>query len=185
MMVSRKGLIIVLLLLLFLESRASYGFIGVGITYGKDFRMSGEFSSFSPYTLRVPVYITRGFRVEPEFGYYYMRKRIYLSDSSEYLRSSEEDYFRVGLGIQPLVNLEDVSIYPGVEMEIQLPVEDSEGEGILPLMYGTLLIGSEYYFIEKLSIGGEAGICIEKYGDDTYLYTRGALTMRWYFLEKD
>ena len=159
---------------------------GVGFPVGGDrVRAFNKSTLPSLYTVRIPMYIKDNLRVEPEIGFFH---------------GSSNNYIDAGIGVHLLSNKEkSFYLYPGIEGGTELSFgNESIYSEKSNLFYATLLIGSEYFLTEKLSIGGEAGLCFERdsyYSSQVdeenytlsinqYLYTRGLFIIRWYPFKK-
>ncbi len=181
-LINRKIRFGVVFILLFFSFSYAFQIGGIGFPVGGDrVRAFNRSSLPSLYTVRIPMYISSNLRVEPEIGFFH---------------TSSNNYIDAGIGVHFLLDKgKSFYIYPGIEGG----TEFSFGNGgtyseRYNLFYGTLLIGSEYFLTEKLSIGGEAGFCFERDSyyfsqidgenytlyTNQYLYTKGLFIIRWY-----
>lgn len=166
--------------------------IGFGVSWGKQFFVSGEglVTYFDFPSFYVPIIISSHFRFEPEIGYYRYRR------SDEDWKYSYTVLF-TGCGIFYMMGKEKVDIYYGARLglihtsylsEYSWNGQDKD-EATKTDFYVGPAIGGEYFFTKHLSLGGEIQvnyIFIGKWSDivgkrsESTIRTKTLFFLRWY-----
>jgi hypothetical protein len=173
--------------------------VGIGITIGKEFTVSGEDGSFiflpvGFTNIYVPILIRSKFRIEPELGWF---RSSQSGDITEYSFTS----FRYGLGIFSATQKQKMHLYYGLRLGINRTsisyksaefFLSNEGTSKTDFFIGPSL-GGEYFFSDHFTLGGEAQlnyISIGQFDGDrspsnevseSAWATRTLLFLRWYF----
>jgi hypothetical protein len=127
-------------------------------------------------TVSIPIYLTKSFRVEPEFGIISRSQEVTWSTPRE-TQTSTTTNFRLGIGIhyviQNLADVEQMSLYLGPHLEVlpfsyertsSLPGTPARTESQSNLMLG-FRVGGEYSPVRPFSIGIETGLEYISVGD--------------------
>jgi len=145
-------------------------------------------------TIRMPIVISDGFSVEPEFGIWHSMDK-YESDNSDYKRIGNFGIYTLNVYFKFTKRLNSMLLYPGIRLGIQYAESKVKrtGEGYDDDPYISadrnqvlgLLYGGEYFFNSNFSLGGEAQInytLIDKNenSSSSLITTSANFIFRWY-----
>jgi hypothetical protein len=197
----KASLVLLLGIALFLVSNPVYAqkktpSFGIGVSMGREviFIYYQSMFTMSDYpSFYMPIRISPGFRIEPEFGLW---RYSYSRDGGD--RKSTYTVLSLGCGIFPMTNKGKVNIYYGGRLGF-LSISESyknKWDGHIETdddsktdFYIGPVIGGEYLFTDHLSLGGEVQLNYTSYGrynedvdvSESLISTKTLIFVRWYF----
>lgn len=142
--------------------------IGIGISNGNFSYLEGYWSNNMPFDLVFPIDVSRGFRLEPTFGF-----SIFSSDR-EIGESRKQSLVKYGLGLIYLNKLNsNLQMNIGLRPSILFFKRDVESSSSSDYTISQTVIGvsstfgGEYYFAPQFSLGVEAQVNYASFGDAT------------------
>ena len=180
--------------------------VGLGVSFAQNLFIGSTTNLYYPVnftTFSIPLFLTKNFRIEPDFGLLTYSDERTLSDKSVDGRSSTQ--MRIGMALQYMIrNLggsENVAAYVGPHVDI-LPTSTKDTftgsvdrtSSRTDLVIG-LECGGEYSFAKCFSIGGEVQLNYIGIGETTtsppsssttsesehFINVSSSVVVRWFF----
>ncbi len=169
-----------------LDAQESATRFGIGVSLGKEFvgfEDEGMLTLFDFPSFYLPIVVSPGFRVEPEFGLW---KYSASGDDWDYSMT----LLVLGCGLLGVSERGNGNIYYGARLALlRISYSDGDDDSKTDFYIGPA-VGGEYLFADHLGLGGEAQlnyVHVGQWGDDdddeseSIIRSRTLIFVRWYF----